>query len=461
MSFFKCIWLSITRRLSKSLILFMIVFLLGNVLCASLCISNSMNVLQKDFMQQLGAKLEIKNNTNRYQEYSGEYRENIEKLIQYFNSLKETGTVQYSDAQFLLNGFYAHDLTYRKSNGEELECSLPNTLHLYGTQENQLLDQANQKIEIINGRSFTKDEVKNGEKVILISDNFLMDGNKIQINDCIPVEKILYDSQFNVIYQEVSYYTVIGIFKKQEIIDDYNTYDSRNYDARIYTPYTTIINEYEQFQSLSELYPQSINAVTLSLEKIEIKMADMNDVNRYYDILDYYPVLKSHFQVITTQSIYEQIATPLDLLLDLAGILSYLTNIAMIALLSVTLFIFLKDRRYEIGIIYSMGLSKSRIIIQYILEIFVICFLAITISMGSGQQIGKTIANQMIDNQLEASKYVYIEDLSQEDLLRNYETKFDITFIGKVYANIIVVVIFTSALPIIYILRLTPKKILL
>ena len=81
--------------------------------------------------------------------------------------------------------------------------------------------------------------------------------------------------------------------------------------------------------------------------------------------------------------------------------------------------------------------------------------------MGSGQQIGKTIANQMIDNQLEASKYVYIEDLSQEDLLRNYETKFDITFIGKVYANIIVVVIFTSALPIIYILRLTPKKILL
>ncbi|WP_161940457.1 FtsX-like permease family protein [Traorella massiliensis] len=412
-------------------------------------------------MQQLGAKLEIKNNTNRYQEYSGEYRENVEKLIQYFNSLKETGTVQYSDAQFLLNGFYAHDLTYRKSNGEELECSLPNTLHLYGTQENQLLDQANQKIEIISGRSFTKDEVKNGEKVILISDNFLMDGNKIQIYDCIPVEKILYDSQFNVIYQEVSYYTVIGIFKKQEIIDDYNTYDSRNYDARIYTPYTTIINEYEQFQSLSELYPQSINTVTLSLEKIEIKMADMNDVNRYYDILDYYPVLKSHFQVITTQSIYEQIATPLDLLLDLAGILSYLTNIAMIALLSVTLFIFLKDRRYEIGIIYSMGLSKSRIIIQYILEIFVICFLAITISMGSGQQIGKTIANQMIDNQLEASKYVYIEDLSQEDLLRNYETKFDITFIGKVYANIIVVVIFTSALPIIYILRLTPKKILL
>ena len=87
--------------------------------------------------------------------------------------------------------------------------------------------------------------------------------------------------------------------------------------------------------------------------------------------------------------------------------------------------------------------------------------LAISLAMFSGYEIGKMYTNKMVENQLESSKYVYVEEYSQEKLLEEYEIEFDFDYIKNVYIYMIGIISISSIVPISYILKLNPKKILL
>ena len=84
-----------------------------------------------------------------------------------------------------------------------------------------------------------------------------------------------------------------------------------------------------------------------------------------------------------------------------------------------------------------------------------------SLAMLSGQQLGKLYTNKMVENQLESTKYVYVEEYSQEKLLEEYEIIFDFDYMKNVYLYTIGIICVSSIVPISYILRFKPKKILL
>lgn len=463
MTIFKAVWLSISRRLSKSLILFGIVFLMGNLLCASISISHSMGVLKEDFLKQLGhqVKLERTYDFDIFEfPYEEENRENLEDFNKKLEELKKENIIQYFDNNFILNGLYSNELVY-KNNYIEQPCDYHGELLAFGISEKQLMDVQNQKIELTEGRTFTDEEMKNGEHKIIISNQYYYQGKEIKVNDKIPLNRMLYDEHLNELYQEKIMYEVIGKFEKKEGMDNTEFYDLKNYAARIYMPQTTVIHEYEQLKAIQEQYPNALPLAKLELNQINIKLKDYQSEKRVESLYKANKLIAQGYKVKSGKNIYDQVSAPLETMSSMSTTLTLISSISMVTLLSITIFIFLKDRRYEVGVLYAMGEKQIRIIIQHVLETLVISITAITLAMFSGQGIAKSISNKMIAHQTNSTEFIVVEEYSQRELLNKYEIHFDQEFIGQVYGTTIIITALSSVLPIAYILRLKPKKILM
>lgn len=468
MNLFKRIGLSITRRISRSIVLGFIVFSLGNVLCASIAITSSMNRLENDFKNQLGNKITINFEDGlAYQGYEDEkFQKNLNRLLTDIKLLSNKGYIKYQDNQYLLQGLHSEELTYTNRYMEDQPCDLSNGLFITGITETQLIDQVDGKIELINGRVFTKEEIENGKNVTIVSDRFKYQGKEINVGDKISIDRIVFNSNFQEVYKESVEYEVIGIFKKTDVIGQISTYSFENYSARIYVPYTTAIQEYSNIKSLIQAY-QGLDISNFKLQKIILKLSNAKYEEDFYNMFDWNnELIKTDdntpiYKVTTSEDIFNKITKPLESLSKISSFFEIVSTISVCVLLCLTIFIFLKERRYEIGILYAMGQKKIQIINQYVLETLLIGLLVISLAMFSGYEIGKMYTNKMVENQLESSKYVYVEEYSQEKLLEEYEIEFDFDYIKNVYLYMIGIISISSIVPISYILKLNPKKILL
>ena len=468
MSTLRQVWLSIKRRKTKSFILFFIVFLLGNIFCASTSIVNSIVKLENDFKNQMGMKITIKRNDEMFNHLEYEkFEKNIDSLLLNLETIDQKELFKYNDYQFSLTGLFSENLTFNNKYIKNQSCSLPFDLYLVGLTEMQFIDAIDQKVEIIEGRYFNENEIVNSEKVLLISDKFTYNGKKINVGDIIPIEKNIYDQELNILHKEISYFTVVGIFEKCPSLVNYDNYGLENYDTHIYVPYGTLFCEYKSIDNLYNEFSSSRKLSKLELYMINIKLSNINDSEKFYALFDlenpliYSRNSQSLYNILTTDNIYQKMVTPLNSLSRISSILRFISFISTIILFSLCIFIFLKERKNEIGILYALGKSKIQIVLNHVLEVLVVGMLAITLSMFSGIKLGKIYSDSLVANQIDASKYVYIEEYSQKEVLEEYTVEIDIKYISMVLSGGIIIIIISSAVPVLYILRLEPKKILL
>ena len=460
MSILEHIWLSISRRLSKSLILILIIFVLGNVLCASLSITNSMNELEKSVKEKLGINVNIVKNEEQYiyQDYFHN-KEKFELLQHKIDQLKERNKILYSDFQCVLNGFKSDSLLFNNTYFENYNV---NNLYLIGISETQFIDQIEENIEIIKGRYFTNKEIINKERVIIISECFT-NNNEIKIGDEIQLKRDFYDENIEANYIN---YTVIGIFRKNSDSINSNSYNIENYDTHIYIPLTTMLDEYEKITNYYNLYPNATKYFSLELNEIKVKVANVdfedeviNYLNKSISLLNDNNI--QMYKIKSSADIYDKIASPLSLISKIATILKIVAFSSLCILSSLCIFLFLKDRKYEIAVLYSLGQKKQQIIFKQFLEIYIICMLSITLSLISGYKIAQLYSKHMVENQIETIKYQYIIDNYEENLFDDYSMNFDINYLKSVYIIISLVSGISTILPTIYILRLNPKKLLM
>lgn len=468
MSTFKQVWLSIKRRKSKSIIMFLIVFLLGNVFCAATSIVNSIDQLETDFKNQMGMKITISKNDEIYNYFTyEELEEDVNSLISNIEEIDREGFLKYNDYQYSLTGLFSENLIFNNKYIKVQPCSLPFDMHLIGLTETQFIDAIDQKVKLIKGRYFSEEEINNSERVLILSDKFTYNGNNINVGDVIPIEKIVYDQELNEIHKEISSYTVVGIFSKLPSLINHDSYELENYDTHIYIPYSTLFHEYKKINDLYNSFSNSKNLLRLQLYMIKIKLSNINDDKEFYTLFNlenpliYSKNSQSLYNLLTTEDIYKKMVVPLNSLTKISNMLRITSSITVLILFSLCIFIFLKDKKYEIGVLYALGENKIQIVLNQILEILIIGMLAIVLSMFSGVKFGELYSKGLIENQIEASQYVYVEEQSQKELLERYTVEINIEYITMVFTGGITIIAISSLVPIMYILHLEPKKVLL
>lgn len=99
---------------------------------------------------------------------------------------------------------------------------------------------------------------------------------------------------------------------------------------------------------------------------------------------------------------YENSLTPLNTLSKTAG--WFLIVILVIgAVILIVLNIFnVRERKYEIGVLTAMGMSKGKVAIQFLTEIFVVTLASVIIGAGVGAVSSVPVTNALLENQVEA-----------------------------------------------------------
>ena len=518
MNYLKRMFCSIKRCKFKTLLFFLSVFLLGNFISASIAINQATDSIKSDIRTELGATIVLSAGEEVVDTYldfllegnfqDEEHFEYDKSIIEVFNRFEENENVSYMDS-VIYTAIYSKDI--RESLIEENDSREFEPLKMYsliGENEADFKELRENKIILVSGRTFTEEEMASGEKVIIISDEFnhitshcasitdvkddygevykyvcQHEGESLEVGDTVRfTRKIsLLDDLTETIEEEVEY-EIIGIYKN---IDEF---DKIGFEVRdqslvnnIYTPYKTVENEVKEYISFvkdfKEEHPEEEYFEDLSyygIKSLSMKLSEPEEVeylaeemNKAYEQQGIKGII-----VNASSDTYNAVAGPLESLSTIAKMILFLSLVVSFIILSLIVSLFLKDRRKEIGLYSALGEKKWKILLQLILEVYLVGILAISLSLFTGSKLGEAMSQEILKTQIEKNREITEEKLAQLDIVnenlidlntieKEYKIEINAEYIVGIYVTGTLVLIISGFLPIWNTLRKDPKKILM
>ncbi|MCL2071830.1 MAG: ABC transporter permease [Oscillospiraceae bacterium] len=386
-----------------------------------------------------------------------------------------------------------------------------------GSQTGDFLDLKMGLIELVDGRTFDDDEAARGDNVVLISEQFAAQNN-LQVGSTfilnhfievwpdagvargggIVVERVegTFADDFNdfpgpELAETLDFeFTVLGIYEPniQPTSND-NPWEDTSYletERRnmIYMP-NSAIKEIQKFifEEESENNPEGWLAQSGEPQEYITPMFAFRDEAGLNEFADNVEAMFGGYQwVIDNELDFDNIVAPLRNMSGLANIILYVGVGASLIILSLLITLFLRDRRTEIGIYLALGERKGRVVGQILAEVMTVAILGITLSLFSGNLISAALSNSMIDNQVmelqqkqnsrrnappdwgsdnQLKAMGYGTEVTLEDMAENYKVVLDGNIIIIFYVGGIITILLSTLIPILYILRLNPRKILM
>lgn len=504
MNFVKRGLISIKRKLAKSIILIIIIFVLGNIIAGAVSIKQAVKNTETSMRKSIGAVASLQLDYMKL-----EKEQNLENFkIEYVSAdtINKIGASSYVKYYDYSEGTSLKSTTLKRYTNQENmnENSLGyEYIYLTGVQYAEVLDFKEQKAKLTEGRTFTEEEIKSGKNVIIIStklaeQNGLSLGSTITLrNDVVKpmssdemqsyaMSSIAMEYKEEIIATQDLEFEIIGIFEtKQEApkqtdgMIDFKYIDEEKQN-KIYTPNQAIrkINDFivveigkydeEQAKNYGQAYYTPIFILNNPLE--------VEDFRKEVE-----PLLPEYYIVIDNSEGFKQIAAPMTNMEWIAQIVLYVAIGATVIILSLLITLFLRDRKHEVGIYLALGEKKKRVIAQIVLEVVAVAFIGITLSLFSGNVLASLMSKTMLRNQIVAKEeesmtggvisYSYSSstfewlgygaNVSTDDLIENYSVSLDLSTVLLIYAIGIGTIFVSTVVPIIYIVRLNPKKIMM
>lgn len=501
MHFLKRALISITRRKLKSAILLLIVLILGVIMLSTLLIVQSVDSTRESILRELPPAVSLMVNYEKLEEF---FKDHYQGPVDF-----EMPWITFDDLERIETaaGHYIRTYDYSSSTGFETE-SLElyshhddnervivrpgggNHFNLRGVNTPEFTLLAVGDAKIIEGRSFTREEIESGKPVLVINKD-LAELNNLFVGDIVEIESQFTDYSdegehiiFDTLLLE---FEIIGLLEYRELpgMDDHfgipqDDYMKEQYNRTLYTSNRFVASYMEMAMDIyvpyykekygedffgrhAEYNPLAGVPVTYILNSSEevgsfVKIAEAALDNEYH-----------HF--VTQEDNYKKVAEPLE---SMKGILTYaffITVGSAIFVLALVMFGFMRERQKEIGIYLALGEKKSRITAQMTFESIAVGLVGATLAVICGMFVASFISDMLITMPQADPRDVfmrypvhaggYFSDISYDSIMQNY--KVGITFLSAVYFYIAITATIVAAqlLASIYILRFDPKKILM
>lgn len=466
--------LSIKKRKNRSFILFMAVLLICNVMAGAISVKNALLNTEKSFADLIPIEVSIEEDYL----YFLEDKDNslTEEII------KKIGSSSYVKKYYFYYKYWLGSNKLENGGGNKLENGKEesiiradennenrpfNSFDILGAYKKTVNEQDDGSIKIISGKTFTDDDIKNGNNVILISEQ-VANKNKLNVGDKIKLgsQIDIYSADVTVVEDE---YEIIGIFetkKEYEKDNEGKTVEVESeYIDTIYMPNEAIKNIHNKvtdeikkqnvdtFDTFSVITKYELN----SIEDVEeFKSENLSNLPKGY-------VFKDNSESISS------ITVPMNNMKDLSNIIVYASIIASVIIIGLIMVLFCKERKKEMGIYLALGEKKINIAMQLLLETLLVSIVAITISVFTGNIIAKNVSNKMLKNQIteqstkieNQNNYNSYDLIDSEIITDNYTVSLDVKTILMIYTVAIISISLSTTLPIYYTLKLNPRKILM
>ncbi len=454
MNFINRAFRNVTRKLSKSLLILLTFFVIGNFVIIGLGISEASEHAKVITRQSMNAIITYETDYEAYFEAVDAIEDEDER-----NEFFENNKLQFSlsDVKHILEDprvkvanvlssnivhsvNFDHVLvgneenknsggsyvTYDNSGNQiEMEYHEPNIL-LQGNFLPSMIEIEDDTFNIVEGRFYTQEEIDNNVFVALITDK-MAEQNNLTIGDTIELS-ILSPSElesalagthpfYSVGYAEnaLMEYEIIGIYDNTNEVDPsaenfdwMGAYESPENIVLVpsstinYMNYLSSLNYYESFLESNPEQAEEIGFEMPVLEDYSIATKMIILLNDPLDVEDFYEEYQSEntneflfFDANNDE--FKRLSRPLDTISLYATFIVYLVLFNAVIIITLITAITLKTREYEIGVLLSLGATKIKIIAQFFVELTLIALLGFTLSVVSGSLIANNIGASLLE----------------------------------------------------------------
>lgn len=452
--------LSLIRKPTKAIMVCTILVLVFGLIFTGVIIQNSVEGSKKYVRRQLGATVQFTPNylladKDKIEDYS---------ILQPTEDLARSVSNDYrvKDVYLVKNGYVQINglSTGRKMDPEQEkhfnEHPEERMVHsdIFGVDKSKPIEFEVGGLKLEKGEFFTPQQMDNAEMVALISDS-LARVNNLEVGAKIKAfkEGAYYkatesggtEPNRNDYLEEI---TIVGIYSGT----------TPEQSDRIYMP----------LKSMAPFSYDYDNAPTIN--GAYILLNDPLDVESY--IADSTPKLPNKYMKMTANDDeYKRLTAPLNLMATITTLLIWVVFGAGALIIISIVTIFVRDRKFEIGLLLASGESKVKILLQFMLELFVIALLAFLISAGASQFSSKYVGEWISDNQLVASEEqeimehysMYQYDYTKGSIkMENVAEEFGVSISFSVLLRLLLLsfglLFFAVSIPLIIILSYNPRE---
>ena len=227
--------------------------------------------------------------------------------------------------------------------------------------------------EIKKGVGITSDTADNS--AVISSD--LADENNLSVGDTFTVSTTVDDT-------ETSYtLTVVGIYDNSSTATTAQMMsNASNPQNNIYTNLTTANTMKGEADTLDSAVYTLSNPKNMDAFVKEIK----SDIDT------------DSYSVTSSDEIYEQMLSPLNNISSIAQNIVILVAVAGAVILTLIIILSIRERRYEIGVLMSLGENRLKIIGQFFTELLMVTVVSLVIASFAGNFVGNALGNQLLSS---------------------------------------------------------------
>ena len=355
-------------------------------------------------------------------------------------------------------------------------------------------------IEIYRGRFFSPEEIASTglNSYAFISKAFAQE-NQLSIGSTFSLYNRAFDlrnfggmTRDNMVAEEVFSLEVVGIFQHVQPlstgVEGQDEFFQRELLNMIYVPFDVAFASNRLFWLYSGLteeedIPRLINQEQL-MSNFRFFLRDPYYLESFHQKAE--QILPPQFEVMDLSPVYGSLTTALDNLSDISGFITVTAMLSFVLIMILLLFLYLSDRKGEIGIYLSLGERKLNVILQLITEVLLPCSAALILSIAVGNIVADNLSQQMVRNEImnqqeilardrlnyhplhgvndlgtELLAFLSPGDLTEAEMMSHFQVELDarttVAFLGVSFILIVV----SLSIPLVYITRLDVKKILL
>lgn len=458
MSTLKRAFLYTMRKKTKTLILFLVLVTISTFILTGLSIYKAADDSALSLRQSVGGsiRLELDENNRKnwqYQQAAGgmlvDYvgapitDEDIQKImsidgIKAYNGLGD-GSVFAKDFSFISGFSFGAGSDYSR---------LPSV-----TDSEYFNFFTRKAFQLVEGR-----HIKEGDDHVVLISTAIAEKNALKLGDTITVQ-CCYDSGN---YPDVSL-TIIGIYA-YEADNEFNTTstDKRN----------RLIIDHKAMQEIMQ------RDVIQYDNGVDFYVDDPREMERIASQIKALDLDWDSFTLTMDNSAYEAVASPLTAMQNLIIWLIVGCVAVSVGILILILSMWIKQRRHETGILLSVGISKSRILLQYTVEVLMIAIVAFGLSFFTSNLISQGVSDLIFHQVSESQPLPEIElpddgteylditgqyipyDTSNVETLESVQVTVSPDYLLYIYIFGTLLIAFSVSAASISVIQMKPKKIL-
>lgn len=230
------------------------------------------------------------------------------------------------------------------------------------------------------GNGITADDVNTNDVVI---ESSLADANNLKTGDTITISSPTDSTKtYNL--------TIKGVYKTTATTDPMaQNFSFLNASNKIYVSYT-LANELKGSD-----YSNAVDSVVINLD-------DPQNMDAYVTAAKATGLDTETYSLQTDTALYEQMISPLENVANFAQKIVILVAVAGVIILSLIVIMSIRERKFEMGVLLSLGESRWKLVAQFFIELIIVFIAALVVAGFSGKYVGNVLGQQLLDQQTTA-----------------------------------------------------------